>query len=169
MVLATPFLQPRENEQATARLAISTSEASRPPDSRAQSGHVFLLFTYFSLQLKNILIYFNWRIITILCWFLPYISMNRPQAYIKINDMIAEVDREEDCGQSYPGAKITWQKSGRGCIVCMRACSVSQLCPTLCGLMDCSPPGSSVHGILQARILEWDTISFSRGSSQSRD
>ena len=35
--------------------------------------------------------------------------------------------------------------------------------------MDCSPPGSSVHGILQARILEWVAISFSRGSSQSRD
>ena len=35
--------------------------------------------------------------------------------------------------------------------------------------LDCSPPGSSVHGILQARILEWVAISFSRGSSQSRD
>ena len=32
---------------------------------------------------------------------------------------------------------------------------VTQLCPTLCDPMDCSPPGSSVHGILQARILEW--------------
>ena len=35
--------------------------------------------------------------------------------------------------------------------------------------MDCSPPGSSVHGILQARILEWVAISFPRGSSQPRD
>ena len=35
--------------------------------------------------------------------------------------------------------------------------------------MDCSPPGSSVHGIHQARILEWDAILFSRGSSQARD
>ena len=35
--------------------------------------------------------------------------------------------------------------------------------------MDCSPPGSSVHGILQARILEWVAISFSRGSSQPKD
>jgi len=35
--------------------------------------------------------------------------------------------------------------------------------------MDCSPPGSSVNGILQARILEWVAISFSRGSSQHRD
>ena len=46
---------------------------------------------------------------------------------------------------------------------------VAQLCPTLCDPIDCSLPGSSVHGILQARILEWVAISFSRGSSQSRD
>ena len=46
---------------------------------------------------------------------------------------------------------------------------VTQLCPTLCDPMDCSPPGSSVHGILQARILEWVAIPFSRGSSWPRD
>ena len=46
---------------------------------------------------------------------------------------------------------------------------VTQLCPTLCNPMDCNPPGSSVHGILQARILEWVAISFSRGSSGTRD
>ena len=46
---------------------------------------------------------------------------------------------------------------------------VSQSCPTLCNPVDCSPPGSSVHRILQARILEWVAISFSRGSSQPRD
>ena len=40
---------------------------------------------------------------------------------------------------------------------------ISQSCPTLCHPMDCSPPGSSVHRILQARILEWVAISFSRG------
>ena len=39
----------------------------------------------------------------------------------------------------------------------------------LCNPMDCSPPGSSVHGILQARILEWVAISSSRGSSRPRD
>ena len=46
---------------------------------------------------------------------------------------------------------------------------VAQPCPTLCDPMDCSLPGSSLHGILQARILEWVAISFSRGSSQPRD
>ena len=47
--------------------------------------------------------------------------------------------------------------------------SVAQSCPTLCDPMDCSLLGSSVHGILQARILEWVVISSSRGSSQPRD
>ena len=46
---------------------------------------------------------------------------------------------------------------------------VTQLCPTLCDPMDCSLPGSSVHGIFQAIVLEWIAISFSRGSSQPRD
>ena len=46
---------------------------------------------------------------------------------------------------------------------------VTQLCPTLCDPTDCNPPGSSVRGILQARILEWVAISSSRGSSQPRD
>ena len=46
---------------------------------------------------------------------------------------------------------------------------VAQLCPTLCDPMDCSLPGSSIRGILQARILEGVAISFSRGSSRPRD
>ena len=46
---------------------------------------------------------------------------------------------------------------------------VAQLCPTLCHRVDCSLPGSFVHGIPQARILEWVAISFSRGSFQPRD
>ena len=48
-------------------------------------------------------------------------------------------------------------------------CPVAMLCPTLCDPMGCSLPGSSVHGISQARILEWVTNSFSRGSSWSKD
>ena len=46
---------------------------------------------------------------------------------------------------------------------------VTQSCLTLCDPMDYSPPGYSVHGILQARTLEWVAIAFSRGSSQPRD
>ena len=48
---------------------------------------------------------------------------------------------------------------------CVCVCSGAQLCPTLCDPVDCSPPGFSVHGILQARILEWVAIFSSRGSS----
>ena len=46
---------------------------------------------------------------------------------------------------------------------------IAQLCLTLCNPIDCSPLGSSVHGVFQARILEWVAISFSRGSSWPRD
>ena len=46
---------------------------------------------------------------------------------------------------------------------------VAESCPTLCDLMDCSLPGSSVHGILQARTLEWAAIPFSRRSTWLRD
>ena len=48
-------------------------------------------------------------------------------------------------------------------------CLVAQSCLTLCDPTDCSPPGSSVHEIRQAKVLEWVAIPFSRGSSQPRD
>ena len=48
-------------------------------------------------------------------------------------------------------------------------CLAAQPCPTLCDPLDCRPPGYSVHGIFQARILKWIVISFSRGSSQLKD
>ena len=46
----------------------------------------------------------------------------------------------------------------------MHESEVAQSCPTLCDLMDYSPPGSSVHGIFQARVLEWVAIAFSNGN-----
>ena len=49
------------------------------------------------------------------------------------------------------------------------ACSVAKSCSTLCTSKDCSPLGSSVHEILQSRILEWVAMPFSRGSFRSRD
>ena len=49
------------------------------------------------------------------------------------------------------------------------ACSVAKSCPTLCNAMDCSLPGSSVHGIFQVRILEWVAISFSRVSFKPKN
>ena len=59
------------------------------------------------------------------------------------------------------------KNTGAGChflLQCMKVKSeseVAQLCPTLSDSMDCSPPGSSVHGIFQARVLEWGAIAFS--------
>ena len=47
--------------------------------------------------------------------------------------------------------------------------SVAHLCPTLCDPMDCSSPGSSVHGLFHTKILEWVAISFFSGSSQPRN
>ena len=54
---------------------------------------------------------------------------------------------------------IKWGKESEG----------AQSCPTLCDPVDCNLPGSSVHRIVQARILEWVAISFSRRSSRPRD
>ena len=51
----------------------------------------------------------------------------------------------------------------------MCVCVCAQSCPTPLDPTDCSPPGSSVHGILLARILKWVAISYSRGSSQPKD
>ena len=51
----------------------------------------------------------------------------------------------------------------------MHACSVARPCPSLCDPVDYSPPGSSVHGVSQARILEWIAIFSSKGSNQPKD
>ena len=66
----------------------------------------------------------------------------------------------------FPSSKVTGYLADKSVlfILCMRAHS----CPTLCTPVDCSPPGSSVYGIFQAKILEWVAIS-SRGSSWPRD
>ena len=88
--------------------------------------------------------------------------------------------RTAECVKSLPG-NAQLGKSLRVCVcvcdhlcvcVCVCVCVCLQLlqsCPTLCDRMNCSPPGSSVHGILQAIILEWVAMLSSRGSSQPRD
>ena len=59
------------------------------------------------------------------------------------------------------GLKLNIQKMKLMASSLIQFSSVAQSCPTLCNPVDCSLPGFSVHGILQARILEWVTISFS--------
>ena len=67
-----------------------------------------------------------------------------------------------------------WKATGRKTSASINRSSpapvlVIQSCPALCDPMDCSPPGSSVHGVLQASTLEWVAVPLFRGSSQSRD
>ena len=63
----------------------------------------------------------------------------------------------------HPSTKSWWD------LACAVLCLVTQSCLTVCNPMDCSPPGSSVHGILQARILEGVAMPSSRGSSRPRN
>ena len=75
-------------------------------------------------------------------------------------------DRTHDsCSSCIAGRFFTSEPPGqaKGYSVCV--CAVAQTGPTLCNLLDFSSPGSSVHGILQARLLEWVAISFSKGYS----
>ena len=73
---------------------------------------------------------------------------------------------------SFIAFRPSWQTEQGNIYVCTHLCMcvlVTQSCLTLCDLIDCSPQGSSVLWILQARILEWVAIPFFRGSSQPRD
>ena len=71
-----------------------------------------------------------------------------------------------DCSHCPPYPPVPSRKLDNHTCVCVKSL---QSCLTLRDPVDTSPPGSSVHGILQARILGWVAISFSRGSSQPRD
>ena len=72
---------------------------------------------------------------------------------LKFMDVSPQVHQEK-----LPGTLYALQSCPSPQHVCVRVLA-AQLCPTLCDPMDCSPPGSSVHGILQARTLEWVAIS----------
>ena len=78
---------------------------------------------------------------------------------IEAQSLIAKTWKQPMCLSTVEWIKKMWYA------VC---CLITQLCPTLCNPMDCSPPGSSVHKISQASILEQVAISFS-SSSQPRD
>ena len=81
---------------------------------------------------------------------------------------------KQECGEKRTLVHCWWETVWRFLkklkieLPCVHAKSL-QLCSTLCDPMDWSLPGSSVHGILQGRILDWVAISYSKGSSQSRD
>ena len=69
--------------------------------------------------------------------------------------------------QQFHGDRV-WLPSREALALQLCMCLVIQSCSTLCDPMDCSLPGSSVHGILHVRILEWVAMPFSKGSSQPR-
>ena len=77
--------------------------------------------------------------------------------------------------QAPPSMGFPGKNTGVSChflLQCMKVkseCEVAQSCPTLSEPMDCSLPGSSIHGIFQAKVLKWVAMPSSRGSSQSRD
>ena len=70
-------------------------------------------------------------------------------------------------------ATMTWQQQKliftENLLCIFLHCMCAQWCPTLCDPMDWGPPGSSIHGIFQARVLEWVGISCSRGSSRPKN
>ena len=80
---------------------------------------------------------------------------------------VGRTTRGQQTALSTPARTRTFG-GARPCLTLHRS-GCAQPCPTLCDPMDCSPPGSSIRGILQARILEWVAILFSRGSSPPRD
>ena len=107
---------------------------------------------------------------SILCWFLPYININQPWV---VHDTVFSVPKFT-FGSFLQFLFLFWDlfflHSSQVCFPVRCMCAKSfQLCPILCNPMDCSPPGSSVHRIVQARILEWVAISYSRGAPQPRD
>ena len=72
-------------------------------------------------------------------------------------------------GERAGGEWMDWEFGVSKCkLLYVYMCSVDQSCLILCDPIDCSPPDSSVHGIFQARILDWVAMPFSRGSSQLR-
>ena len=117
-------------------------------DTNDQCSNTFLP-TFISIPLCFLNFIFNWRKIALQCcvdfWRLRY--------------------REGPCGRS---GRIVGQleRVVLTCTHCAVLSLVAQSCPTLCNPMDSSPPGSSVHGILQARTLEGGAMPFPRGSPQ---
>ena len=77
------------------------------------------------------------------------------KGYLTISRLIIKL-RPERSREGSSNKNQIERSHGKGCLkynpACVHACSVTSVCPTLCNPMDCSPPGSSVHGILQARI-----------------
>ena len=97
----------------------------------------------------------------------------RPHLHLVLRRHQCTLHYPVDCGGVRQclrqGRRGSGREEGSPFFWALCTCKLLQLCLTLCDPMDCSPPGSSVHGILQARMLEWVAISSSKGSSRPRD
>ena len=115
---------------------------------------------------------FTHRLWSVLNWGLEWDPGDLQRSLVQLSPL--HISRS--LSTSFPTQEICWDLSYPPCAeawkpnqyVCAVVCLVAQSFWLFAMAMDCSPPGSSVHGILQARILEWVAISFSRESSQSR-
>ena len=96
-------------------------------------------------------------------------SFNNNKIFIRLAWVAPNRSWDESLRQNIYLAGATWWGTGELILRRDGDCLVAKLCCTLLWPMDCSRPGSSILGILQARILEWVAISFSRGSSWPRD
>ena len=103
-------------------------------------------------------------------WLQLNFHASNPQDVLLLN---AQICSSKSTSVPHPPPEMFIKISGlylKFVCVCVCVCAKSlRSCPTLCNPVDCSPPSSSVHGVLQARTMEWVVISYSRVSSWPRD
>ena len=97
------------------------------------------------------------------CWLCMclYLTLD---SFCRVVSFICFISKEQEKVSLVPPASAAAAKSLQFLLQCMKVKSeseVAQSCPTLNNPLDCSPPGASVHGIFQARVLEWGAIAFS--------
>ena len=133
-------------------------------------------FSPFSIKEAWILIQARWFFGTQICLLSESSHYSLPQQLIsRFTGRLCALQNSLDLITGSEVAKtfisflLLWSLGITHCILFEMKVLVAQLCLTLYDPMDCSLPGSSAHGILQARILEWVAIPFSRASSQPRD
>ena len=116
-------------------------------DQYSEDYFVFLLFWYWEWVVLSV-----WNVFSWLGWILCFVNLYN---YFHIQFSFLRIWMVWDFQRL--DMKVTSESE------------VAQSCPTLCDPMDCSLPDSSIHGIFQARVLEWGAISFSRGPFWPRD
>ena len=107
---------------------------------------------------------------TISFLFMAFKSHFLKDIIVEITETEQNIEKKNE-KQNEDSIRDLWDnmKNTNICIMCVQSVLVTQSCLTLCDPMDCSPPGFSLYGIFQAKILEWVAIPFSRGSSPPRD